>query len=279
MSIHEDVSYPSYEPNFLGDDHGIALPTGPVDVVQANLTHFSVLYRKDKKIAWLCAANINRALQKSKNRKKEDYYEKDDITKDDQYNNNWYYGGPGGSGDLYDKGHMARRETVRWGSTDAEAHQAEDDSFYWINIAPHHQGVHHDEWKIVEDAILKLIDQDAEGTKATVMTGSHFGSPPNPLDNMWGSPNDPATREIPTAFFKLLFYVDKNDHELKGLCFWVPHTPITWTTEQTAGQPERIKGTPAQFFLIDKATLQVRMGLQGINDWPKFNMLPGGATL
>ena len=101
-----------------------------------------------------------------------------------------------------DRGHLARRADLCWGST-AEANQANRDSFFFSNITPQHerfnQGQRHGIWGRLEDAIF-------EDVRVADLHVSLLGGPILRSD-------DPKVRDIrvPIEFWKLIAYRDDAD--------------------------------------------------------------------
>lgn len=97
-----------------------------------------------------------------------------------------------------DKGHIARRADVVWG-TPAEAEQANRDSNFYTNIAPQHERYNQSSrkglWGNLENLILEQVD--VQDVKMSVIAGPIFGD------------DDVAHRgaHIPEAYWKLVAYV------------------------------------------------------------------------
>ena len=74
-----------------------------------------------------------------------------------------------------DRGHIARRADLGWGPLE-EAKRAESNSFFFTNIAPHHQRYNQSRraglWGQLEDAIYE--DVDVENLRISVMGGPIF---------------------------------------------------------------------------------------------------------
>jgi endonuclease G len=106
------------------------------------------------------------------------------------------------AGNPLDRGHVARRADLCWGSA-AEANQANRDSFFFTNITPQHQrfnqGLRHGLWGRLEDALFE--DVKVAGLRISLLGGPILRK------------NDPLFEgvRIPTEFWKLLAYTDDAD--------------------------------------------------------------------
>ena len=115
-----------------------------------------------------------------------------------QLNNDYYRHNP------WDRGHMARRAAAAWGTDEAAATKASDETYYYSNAALQHDNFNKDEWAELEDWVLDL-DQD-KNDKITVFSGPIFGDYMRSVR--------PAGREpgfVPSAFFKVIVFLDKAD--------------------------------------------------------------------
>lgn len=72
-----------------------------------------------------------------------------------------------------DRGHIARRSDLLWGTTLAEAKQANSDSFFFTNITPQHQDFNQSgrggTWGLLENAVL--AQDGLEDRRLTVFAG------------------------------------------------------------------------------------------------------------
>ncbi|MEO5834414.1 MAG: DNA/RNA non-specific endonuclease [Nakamurella sp.] len=94
-----------------------------------------------------------------------------------------------------DRGHLARRADLLWGTRDA-AERANHDSFFFTNITPQmdnfNQAQRYGVWGRLEIAVLAVVDRQ----RASVLAGPVLGA------------GDPAYRgvQVPLEFWKLLAY-------------------------------------------------------------------------
>lgn len=106
-----------------------------------------------------------------------------------------------------DRGHIARRADLVWGS-DAEARQANKDSFFFTNIAPQmdnfNQGNLGGIWGRLEDAVFDEVD--VENLRVSVFGGPVFRN------------DDRVFRgtKIPREFFKVLAFVESGQLRAKA---------------------------------------------------------------
>ena len=110
-----------------------------------------------------------------------------------------------------DRGHIARRADLCWGPM-REARLANEDSFYFTNIAPQHQRFNQGKrgglWGQLEDAIF-------DDVKVADLRVSLFGGPIMRL-------RDPLYRDIariPREFWKIVAYTDAADDQDKVRAF------------------------------------------------------------
>jgi endonuclease G len=109
-------------------------------------------------------------------------------------------------GNAWDRGHLAKREDVCWGSL-AEARDANASTFFYPNAAPQHVNFNRDEWKLLEDWILDRVAIRLD-RRMSVFTGPVL-SP----DDRRLSEGDPKLRAafrgvradvlIPSAYWKI----------------------------------------------------------------------------
>lgn len=167
--------------------------------------HFSVWLSKKRKYPLCVAWNIDgsrfvRLKRASFRTDRRGDLEEHQLT-DDLYVNN-----------PLDKGHVARRADLCWGSPD-EAKVGNYDSFYFTNIAPQHQAFNQSDdrsanelggvWGRLENAIF---DSEApHDLRVSLVGGPVFGAT-DPLFEQGGE-----KARIPKEFWKVVCYVDDDD--------------------------------------------------------------------
>lgn len=167
-------------------------------------THFSVCQSKERMFPRFVAWNIDGARMKRISRRGIRFRRDPRVPDEFQAGNELYRNNP------LDRGHVARRVDLNWGSL-TEARQANQDSFYFTNITPQHQSFNQSSrgglWGELENAILE--DVDVEDLKVSVMAGPIFQQ------------NDPRHRDvqIPREFWKLIAYRDTEDGRFKVKAF------------------------------------------------------------
>ncbi|MDZ4849725.1 MAG: DNA/RNA non-specific endonuclease [Pirellulaceae bacterium] len=167
-------------------------------------THFSVCQSKSRKLPRFVSWNIDGAAMKSVSRNGIPFILDSRVPAQFQAGDELY------KNNRYDRGHVARRADLTWGSL-AEAKRANKDSFFFTNITPQHESFNQSSkrglWGELENAILE--DVDVENLRVSVMAGPIFKD------------NDPKHRnvKIPRDFWKLIAFRDTEDNEFKVAAF------------------------------------------------------------
>ncbi|NMD57354.1 MULTISPECIES: DNA/RNA non-specific endonuclease [Tsukamurella] len=198
-----------YDPDFLG----AAVPVPGVDASVADdavevdgspiidYTHFSLTQSRSRRLTRWVAWNIDGTTLKNIERSGSKFVLDPRLPADTQVGNELY------SGNRIDRGHVARRADLTWGST-AEAEQANTDSFYYTNISPQvedfNQSARQGIWGLIENAVL--TDAEAENLKVSVFGGPVFGD------------DDRTYRGValPREFFKVVAFVSDGKLVARG---------------------------------------------------------------
>jgi endonuclease G len=167
--------------------------------------HFSVFLSKSRKFPRVVAWNIDGAKIKKIDRAGIPFVKdkRGDLERF-QIGDELYAGNP------LDRGHLARRADLCWG-TSAEADQANRDSFFFSNITPQHQSFNQGQrnglWGRLEDAIFE--DVRVENLRVSLLGGPILRN------------SDPKFEDvrIPTEFWKLVAYRDSADNKNKVRAF------------------------------------------------------------
>lgn len=198
-----------YDADFL--DTAIAAPAtvddpDPATGTTLNYAHFSVRMHPTRRLAWWVAWNIDGLRlfpSDSISRSGQSFRLDPRIAAEDQTGEQAY-----ADNDL-DRGHIARRSDLLWGTLD-EARQANSDSFFFTNITPQmadfNQSGRGGTWGLLENAILAL--EGLEDRRLTVFAGPVL------------DPNDPPYRgivHVPIEHWKVVTY--RLDGQLKFKCF------------------------------------------------------------
>ncbi len=215
-NIEEGISmYPGrtgYDKSFLGIDLG--LPTlGPsikdkaavrTDNGDTELTYtnFSVVMNKERRQCFYAICNID-GSQLQNIPRSGSWTIDGRIPRDQQLGNEAY------SNNDIDKGHMVRRLDPCWGP---QAQRANDDSFAYTNATLQHANLNQQEWLELENHVL----DSAKGQKMTVITGPVL-SENDPVFTNHGKINPPT--QMPTKFWKVVVWNDKQSGQLKGAAF------------------------------------------------------------
>ncbi len=192
-----------YDPDFL--DVALAPPVSPDGTHLLDYTHFSLQMHATRRLASWVAWNIDGLSLfpgESISRSGEDFRADPRIPEDEQTLDAAY------AGNDLDRGHIARRSDLLWGTL-AEARQANSDSFFFTNITPQHQDFNQSGrggvWGLLENAVLEL--EGLEDRRLTL-----FGGPVL-------APDDPPYRgvQLPVEHWKVVVY--RLDEELRAKAF------------------------------------------------------------
>lgn len=209
---------PGYDTNFLSVR--VPLPTFSAGLSRevlkrdqlrdrrfADYVNYTVVMHRSHRTPLFSALNFDQKLKK-RTKSKGSWRTDKRIGAANQLNNDYYKNNP------WDRGHLARRETAAWGSTQKIAQSADDATYRWSNASLQHENVNKDEWKDVEDWVLDLkLDKD---DKISSFSGPVFG---DFMRTIRPQGRDPAI--VPAAFFKVVFFVNKQD-DLEVRAFLVP---------------------------------------------------------
>jgi endonuclease G len=158
-----------YQPQFLGKD--LALPAIESDGLAAKASpelkyqHFSIVMRKDRRLALYTAVNIDGATAKRPSRNSDKWIFDPRLGKEFQLGEFLY------KNNALDRGHLVRRLDPTWGTTRI-AKIANDDTFHFTNCSPQHELLNQGIWNDLEDYLLDNADQD--NVRLTVFTGPVF---------------------------------------------------------------------------------------------------------
>ncbi|MBF6467091.1 DNA/RNA non-specific endonuclease [Nocardia beijingensis] len=199
-----------YDPHFLASP--IPLPEVDAevrpDVATAldgadvlHYTHFSLAMRRSRRFAIWVAWNIDGASIKKLSRKKIDFVKDPRLDADAQVGNELY------RDNRLDRGHLARRADLLWGSM-PEAAKANKDSFFYTNITPQmddfNQSMRDGLWGRLEDAVF--ADATVDDLKV-----SAFGGPVFTADD-----REFRQVRIPREFWKVIAFEDNGELKARG---------------------------------------------------------------
>lgn len=192
-------------------------------------THFSLALSKKRRFAYWVAWNVDGGQLKKVSRKSIPFIKDPRLPAKSQIGDELY------ADNRLDRGHIARRADLLWGSLE-EAKQANKDSFYFSNITPQmddfNQSSKDGIWGRLEDAVFD--EADVENLRISAIGGPVFGD------------DDPLFRgvRIPREFWKIIVYVDGG---LKAKGFLL--------TQNFNPEPEALELFPLTAFKVFQATL------------------------
>lgn len=189
-------------------------------------THFSLAMSARRRFCRWVAWNIDGAALKSPSRKGIDFRLDPEYDARFQIDNRLYTV----DANPLDRGHIARREDLLWGSLD-EAKQANVDSFFFTNITPQldtfNQSSRHGDWGELENAIFADVRVDH-------MRLSLFGGPI--LDDSGDFRFQGVL--VPRSFWKAIAYVEGG--ELKAKAFVLTQADLEVRLESLGLEPFKL---------------------------------------
>jgi endonuclease G len=208
--VREDAAGIGYAENFLGAS--IKMPSSASDEVKNDLLevggltfieymHFSLSMSRSRRFARWVAWNVDGGSLHRLSRSGIKF------KKDSRLPNNAQVGDEVYDDNPLDRGHIARRADLLWGTV-SEARQANTDSFFFTNITPQHEAFNQSSangiWGALEDAIF--ADVDIEDLRITVMGGPIFSN------------SDPVYRgiQLPKQFWKTIYFRETGDPAIKA---------------------------------------------------------------
>lgn len=204
--------------NFLGENYKVNFPGLGKELSEISLnngeifdfTHFSLVMNKVMKSAIYVASNIDKSQQCSIKEERRWHFD-DRIGKENQLGNEFYTN----DNNTWDRGHLARRADLIWGSVE-EAKKAQYDSCCWANISLQHHKFNTGIWNDLEDWVLDKAKDDILSKKLSIFTGPIYGE----YSIEYCGANNPLGCKIfiPTAFWKSIFYINKSN-DLKCISF------------------------------------------------------------
>jgi endonuclease G len=193
-----------YAEDFLGPDEDLQVPLPAIiPGLQSQIaelsgdprgvlryTHFSIVMRRDRRMPFFTAVNIDGSCLFNFPRGRDRWYLDQRIDRELQIGEELY------RRNNLDRGHLVRRLDPVWGETRAEAKQAELDTFAFTNCTPQHSRLNQQTWLHLEDYILS-------STKTRRAKVSAFAGP------VMGE-NDVEYRgvRIPKEFWKVVVIVN-----------------------------------------------------------------------
>ncbi len=187
--------------------------------------HFSTCQSKSRRLPRLVAWNIDGARLKSISRKGIPFLRDNRVPDRYQAGNELYVN------NKLDRGHLARRADLTWGSL-TEATAANKDSFFFTNISPQHQAFNQSSrsglWGDLENAIME--DVRVEDLRISVMAGPIFKDSDSPHRRV----------KIPRSFWKLVAYRDIDDNKFKVRAYILTQRDLLHDIEALELDPFRL---------------------------------------
>jgi endonuclease G len=193
--LNTRINLPSLKPTYLND----AVSLNGSSVI--NYVHFSLSLSKSRRFAHWVAWNIDGGSLKSLSRRGLQFKMDERIPSEYQVGEDVY------RSNALDRGHIARRADLLWGS-ESEAKQANRDSFYFTNIAPQMEDFNQSAaggiWGRLENAVFEEVD--IENLKVSVFAGPVFKD------------DDRVYRgvKIPREYFKAIAYMESGNLKVKA---------------------------------------------------------------
>lgn len=163
--------------------------------------HFSLAQSKSRRFAIYVAWNIDGGRLKRLSRSSERFVLDPLVPAEFQVDDRLY------SNNRLDRGHIARRADLIWGS-DAEARQANSESFFFSNITPQMDNFNQSGlggiWGKIEEAVFE--ETDVDNLKVSVFGGPIFRNDDRVFRGV----------KIPREFFKVLAYVENGKLEARA---------------------------------------------------------------
>jgi endonuclease G len=174
------------------------LPLNDGSGVELKYTHFSIVIRKSRRLAFYTAVNIDGAKLKNIERTRDKWYFDPRISQEYQAGPRLY------SDNKLDRGHLVRRLDPVWGEL---AENGNLDTFHFTNCAPQHKLLNQKTWLELEVYLLKNAENHR--LKLNVFTGPIFRD-----DDM----NYRGEFRIPAEYWKVAVIV-KDDGNLSATAY------------------------------------------------------------
>jgi endonuclease G len=198
-----------YDPDFL--EHPVPVPqlsdAHREDAVEVDgdvlvpYTHFSLVQSQGRRFARFVAWNIDGGRMLRLDRSGIDFREDRRVPSESQAGEDLY-----ARNDL-DRGHIARRADLVWGER-AEAQRANEDSFFFTNIAPQmdvfNQSGRGGVWGELENSLFEQAQ--VQDLRVSVVGGPIFTD----------SDREYRGFRIPRAFFKAVYYVSDGELQVRS---------------------------------------------------------------
>jgi endonuclease G len=231
--LAEPVRLPTADADGVEDDYAPTRSDGNV----RHYTHFSLAMSSSRRFARWVAWNVDGGAIKRLPRKDIDFVTDPEYDLAHQVDDTLYSDNP------LDRGHIARRADLLWGSLE-EATRANVDSFFFTNITPQlddfNQSARQGMWGLLENAIFD--DVDVDDLKVSVLGGPIFAD------------DDFRFRGIlvPRSYWKVVCYVEGGALRVKAFVL---------TQDDLATRLEALPLDDFKVFQLSVEALRRRTGL------------------
>jgi endonuclease G len=204
MPSRIDTVRPGFQSRFLGEKNRVRWPRVRGVARQLHYLHFSVVINPARRLAWYVAYNVDvPAAHKVLPRRDRDHaWLPDPLVLAELQPTDRHFRGSG-----FDRGHLASRRSVAWGS-EREAAIASRQAFFWTNTAPQHRRLNTGSYMAVEKWETDLSQRHG---RLVGLCGPVLGSD-DPLyeDEQAGDDGFVAleTFRLPQAYWKVVVAVD-----------------------------------------------------------------------
>jgi endonuclease G len=208
VAVVEALGGQGYDRGFLGE--ALPIPTftksarddlATLDAdTELKYCHFSSWLSRERRLPRMVAWNIDGKTIKYLGRKNMAFRkdERGDL-EDYQIGDELYANNP------FDKGHVARRADLCWGTAE-EAALANRDSFYFTNMTPQHERFNQSKlkglWGLLENAVFD--EADPKDLKVSLLGGPILARD----DPRYSKPDEELEVRIPTEFWKIVMFAD-----------------------------------------------------------------------
>ena len=195
ISIDPDYSNRGgYDPAFLTAALPLPVPgpaLAPLASAELRYHHFSVVMQRERALALFTAVNVDGKLMRHPKRESDRWIRDPRLPETEQTGEPVYRDNP------LDRGHLVRRLDPAWGTTDALAKVANDDTFHFTNCTPQHHLFNAGStlWGGLEDYVLNHAE--TEDLRVSVVAGPVL------------APDDDTYRgvQLPRQFWKVVAMV------------------------------------------------------------------------
>lgn len=207
---------------------------------QVDYVHFSLAMSRSRRMARWVAWNIDGTRLRREGRSGLKFVFDPRIPEEFQVGDEAY------SDNKLDRGHIARRADLIWG-TEREAEQANRDSFFFTNITPQHQSFNQSSRKGLWGELENALFEEAEIARLRV---SVLGGPLLRSKDL-----EYRGIQVPTDFWKVLAYVDEADGRLRAKAYIL-------TQDDLLNDIEAFDLDPFRLYQVSLAELERKSGLR-----------------